>query len=114
MLSIRPIGHLRKIYRSLYNVRVGNLKNEHNRIINLREYALIDYKVKERRFLKNEEIQDCLDVRQNKLVDSGCLNKKILKKYSADSILEVGEKTLKNKKTGEVITIPFFKYLELE
>lgn len=109
--NIKPIGYIRcvrKKYQSYYkSANTCNIKN-------LNEYIQIDYKVKERYFLKNGEIQYCLDVRQNLLIDSGCLKKKALKKYSADSILEIAEKTLKDKNTGEVVIIPYIKTLKLE
>lgn len=107
-LEIRPIGYVRKIYRSFYKKFHSN---DHSAF---KEYIQIDYKVKERYFLKKGEIQYCLDTRQNLLVDSGCLKKKILKKYSADSILELGERILKDKKTGEIITVPHMKTFSLE
>ena len=110
MLNIRPIGYVRKIYRSYYKA----CQNDNNRIFDLKEYIQIDYKAKERYFLKKGEIQYCLDTRQNLLVDSGCYKKKMLKKYSADSVLEVGEKLLRNTKTGETLTVPFLTTIKLE
>ena len=65
-LEIRPIGYVRKIYRSLYK------KFHSNDYSAFKEYIQIDYKVKERYFLKKGEIQYCLDTRQNLLVDNGC------------------------------------------